>query len=170
MQVIKSLMRVINLFINDYLLLDITGWDLSKHLLIAEEWRVCTKKIVTESIPMESKVMGSIMDIAKIVPFGDVMSNLNVSEKYEQDVFTIEPEESETKPPEGMSKLETTQSTESNKTTSNVSDKSASNTSDKSTSNVSDKSTSIVPDKAGSSKSNKTVSIDSNKTAHDKKD
>ncbi|XP_063837664.1 RUS family member 1 isoform X2 [Ostrinia nubilalis] len=71
-----------------------TGWDLSKHLIMVDEWRVCSKKIVTESIPMEKPAVGSLMEFAKIIPFGDVLNDFDTCEKEDKDAFTIEPETS----------------------------------------------------------------------------
>lgn len=59
---------------------------------MVDEWRVCTKKIVTESIPMENVPVNSIMDFAKLIPFGDVLTDMNTCEKVDKEAFTIEPE------------------------------------------------------------------------------
>ncbi|KAL0902385.1 hypothetical protein ABMA27_000269 [Loxostege sticticalis] len=68
-----------------------TGWDLSKHLLIVDEWRICTKRIMAEPIPKDKVPVGSLLDFAKIIPFGDVLSDFE-TEKFDIEGFTIEPE------------------------------------------------------------------------------
>lgn len=74
---------------NEYLF---AGWNLKKHLLMVDEWRVCSKKIVTDPILMDGGPMNSLADLAKIIPFGDVISDFNTNETVDKEAYTIEPE------------------------------------------------------------------------------
>ncbi|XP_075991115.1 uncharacterized protein LOC142986482 [Anticarsia gemmatalis] len=77
------------------------GWDLSKHLLVVDEWRLCAAKIVTRSISVDDVMM--LRDSADPVPrmpsriimFEDVKDILPSHIVEEKDTYTIEPESAE---------------------------------------------------------------------------
>ncbi|CAH0402053.1 unnamed protein product [Chilo suppressalis] len=74
-----------------------TGWDLSKHLLMVDEWRITCKTKESESAPKDNN--SSIMNVAKVMSFGDVMRTKS-SKDICDDHFTRESKESEKTPEE----------------------------------------------------------------------
>ncbi|XP_013189385.2 RUS family member 1 isoform X1 [Amyelois transitella] len=73
------------------------GWDLSKHLLVVDEWRVGSKlKPIDPIAPTDSEDnhYTVIAPTSKIIPFGEILSDLESDQGSEKETFTVEPEDS----------------------------------------------------------------------------
>ncbi|XP_053624687.1 RUS family member 1 [Plodia interpunctella] len=72
------------------------GWDLTKHLLLVDEWRVGCKLKPVEPIAPESEedINGIITPNSRIIPFGDILSDLENDHCSEKETFTVEPDDS----------------------------------------------------------------------------
>ncbi|XP_026759997.2 RUS family member 1 [Galleria mellonella] len=79
-----------------------TGWDLSKHLLMVDEWRVCCQSIAN-TIPIEKSLDTIRHPSGKMISFGEILEEFEMDESSDK-AFTIEPEYSTMKLP-GRSKL-----------------------------------------------------------------
>ncbi|XP_059055211.1 RUS family member 1 [Achroia grisella] len=67
-----------------------TGWDLNKHLLMVDEWRVCSQTI-TNTVPIEKSLDTIVPPNSKTISFGEILE-FETDENSEKDAFTIEPE------------------------------------------------------------------------------
>lgn len=83
-----------------------TGWDLSKHLLIVDEWRLCTAKIVTKSISADNlQTPGLYYGLpSKVITFDDTKIDLSIGAKPRYP-YMIEPEKENTSDPSLNSNL-----------------------------------------------------------------
>ncbi|CAB3225791.1 unnamed protein product [Arctia plantaginis] len=67
------------------------GWDLSKHLLVVDEWRICTARIVTRAISVDKTANASLLPSSQVITFSE-SKNINIADIEERDTYTIEPE------------------------------------------------------------------------------
>ncbi|CAH0578224.1 unnamed protein product [Chrysodeixis includens] len=69
-----------------------TGWDLSKHLLVIEEWRICTSTVVAKIIPPATGHPSvAPRRSSKLITFSDHRGR-NINDASEYKAYTIEPD------------------------------------------------------------------------------
>ncbi|KAM3968700.1 RUS family member 1 [Aphomia sociella] len=72
-----------------------TGWDLNKHLLMVDEWRISSRNLI-DTIPIE-KSLDLVTSPSSKVTFGEVLDEIDSDDNSDKEAFTIEPKASHLK-------------------------------------------------------------------------